>query len=487
MMQGSDFAYDVIVIGAGVVGAAIARSLSRYDLRIAWLEAQNDVGRGASCANSAIIHSGHDPLPGTLKARLNLQGNQLWQIWSEELGIPFKKTGSLVVALEGQDSGALKGLLGRAVQNGVSGGEIWDRDRMLAYEPLLHPDCRAGLWTPGAALIDPFQAVFALAENAVNNGVVLSLNTRVTGLHRTAEGRWILNSTAGEWKCRWVINSAGLGAVDLMHSAGLHTEVQIIPRKGEYFILDPQILKTNSVLFPLPCPLGKGTMVTTTLHGNTIIGPTAAPVPDPEDNSMTPAGMQEILEHARRLIPSLEARYIIAAYAGVRATSSLPGHDFLVEHLPGYPGLINLIGIDSPGLASAPALAEETVKLIAEAGLTLNFRKEWNPRRDPPVRFKELSQSEQKLRCSQDPAWGRLVCRCEMVTEAEVLQALRGPVPARDYDGIKRRCWLGTGRCQGSFDIPRVLQIMSRELRTGITALTKKGSGSEWIYHRTRE
>ncbi len=487
MKQSTEAGFDILIIGAGIIGAAIARSLSRYDLKIAWLDKENDIGRGASTANSAIIHSGHDPEPGTLKARLNREGNELWETWSQELSIPFRRSGSLVVARQGDDTRLLSILQERASQNKVQGARIWGREEVLQYEPLLNPDVIAGLWTPSAAIIDPFTAVFALAENAVINGVKLFLNTRVDRL--IVEGNQItgVDTDQGKFYSKHTINCAGVYSDEIMHSAGIRSDFLINPRKGEYFIFDPQILKTHSVLFPLPGKKGKGTMVTTTMHGNTIIGPNANTALDKQDTTMTGRGMTEILGNARHLIPSLNEKDIIASYAGLRATGNLAKRDFLIEHAPGHEGLINVAGIDSPGLASAPAIAGETVRLLQETGLLLQEKSQWESTRSAPPRFKELDDSQKDKLIHQDPMWGRIVCRCEMVSEAEVVAALHSTVPARDYDGIKRRCWLGTGRCQGAFDIPRVVEIIAREMQIPVEEVTKKGRGSQFVYRRTKQ
>lgn len=479
--------FDLLIIGAGIVGCMIARALSRFQLSVALIERANDVGMGASGSNSAVIHSGHDPVPGSNKAILNRRGNELWRLaLAEELDVPFVQTGSLVVAVGSGELPSLKPLYERGRENGIDGIEILGRAAVLAKEPLLTPEVSGALWSPTAGVVDPFAGTYAAAENAVANGVTVILDTEVRDLLIVDGAIRGVATTRGEYEANWVINAAGVHADELMHMAGDHPEFTISARKGEYFIFDPARIRLSNVLFPLPTEKGKGILVTTTAHGNVMIGANAETIPDRDDASLTQPGMEEIFASARRLVPSLDKRSIIASFAGVRATGK--GHkDFLIEHSASARGLINLCGIDSPGYVSAPAIAERVALMLKAAGATLMEKERWNPRRTAPPSFRRLSHTQRAELIHLEPLYGRIVCRCEEVTEGEVVAAIHSCVPARSYDAIKRRCWLGTGRCQGGFDIPRVLEILSRELEMPMTEVSKRGRGSEYLFRRTKD
>jgi glycerol-3-phosphate dehydrogenase len=479
--------FDLIIIGAGVVGCMIARTLSRFRLSIGLLDRANDVGTGTSNSNSAIIHSGYDPAPGTNKAILNRRGNELWRLkLAEELDVPFVKTGSLVVAVGPQELPSLQRLYERGLENGIEGIQMLGRDAALAREPLLTPKVSGALWTPTAGVVDPFAGTYAAAENAVVNGVEIILDAEVRGLLIREGAVRGVATTRGDFQADWVINSAGVHSDEIMHMAGDRPEFKISPRKGEYFIFDPARIRLTNVLFPLPTEKGKGILVTTTAHGNLMIGSNAESIADKDDTTMTRRGMEEIFGSAKKLVPALDKRAIIASFAGVRATGNWH-RDFLIERSASTRGLINLCGIESPGYASAPAIAERIEGMLREAGADLVEKERWNPRRTAAPSFKKLSHEQRARLIKAEPLYGRIVCRCEHVTEGEVVAAIHSPVPARSYDAVKRRCWLGTGRCQGGFDIPRVLEILSRELDVPMTMVTKQGAGSEYLFRRTKD
>ncbi len=476
--------YDVAIIGAGIIGSLIARELSRYSLSVVLLEAASDVGTGASSANSAIIHSGHDPIPGTLKAALNRRGNELWEKTARELDIPFKRKGSMVVALNKREFASLKELLIRARKNNIPDVKIINRVACLEKEPFLNPECQAALWTPTAGVIDPFVAVIAAAENSVTNGVNLKLNTKAEKI-TVSENALYVECNSCDIKSDFVINSSGVNADILLHGAGIREDFKISPRRGEYFVFDPVESHVSNVLFPMPSEKGKGTLVTMTMHGNTMIGPNACLIDDRNDASTSEEGQNEILKNAQRLVPSLNPRDIIASFAGIRATGNMPNHDFLIEE--SLPGLISVAGIDSPGFASAPAIAEYVIALLEKGGLRLEAKKDWHGKRTAPPVFKKLSERQKNGLIDKNPAFGKIVCRCEEVTEGEVIAAIHGTIPARNYDAVKRCCWLGTGRCQGAFDLPRVLEILHRELGIPLRELSKNGAGSEYIFRKTKD
>ena len=476
--------YDVIVIGGGVVGCLTARALSRYQLRILLLEREADVCSGTSKANTAIIHAGYDAKPGSLKAALNVAGNRMYSQVCGELGVLCERHGTYVVALEEEDMRTLEDLRARGVHNGVPGLRIISADEMKKAEPLLTEQTKGALFAETGGIVDPFMMTIAAAENAVTNSVELCLDTEVTGL-ALHEGRVIgVKTPTGVFASNYVVNAAGLHSDQIMAMAGL-SGFGIKPRKGEYYVLDREKSLVKQVLFPCPTPVSKGIVVTPTSHGNTLIGPNAVNTDQRDDVVVTRQGLHEVFSGAQRLVPSLNKRDVIAVFAGLRAAGSTG--DFLIEASREVPGLVNLAGIESPGFTAAPAIAERVVDLLRDCGLTLVSKRSFNPERQPPPRFAELSRREQQELIAHDPRYGRVVCRCEMVTEGEIVAAIHAPVPARTYDAIKRRTRLGAGRCQGGFDTPRVINILARELNRPRISVSKKGTGSEFLSRGTKD
>jgi glycerol-3-phosphate dehydrogenase len=478
--------YDVIIIGSGIVGSLTARYLSRYELSVLVIEKEIDVGMSPSSANSALIHAGYDPKPGTLKAKLNVEGNKIWQKLAPELGIRSKKTGSLVVAFDDTEMAKVKELYDQGVSNGVPELQIINKEEILKHEPLINPTAIGALWAPSAAVIDPFGAVLAAAENAVMNGVTYLFETTFEDFIPDDNKITGVKTSRGDFFCRWVINSSGLYSEEISHKAGLRNELTIIPRKGSYLIFDPSQVQLNNIIFPVPNELGKGILVSTTTHGNVLIGPNNEPALGKEDTSTTEDGLNKVFSGAKKLIPSLEIKNVIAQYTGVRATGNST-KDFIIEVPSELKGFINLCCIDSPGFASSPAIALKVIELLKDNGEILTEKSEWNPVRKAFPHFHIMSHDEKAGLIKKNPAYGRMICRCEEVTEGEVLDAIHSPVPARTYDGIKRRTWLGTGRCQGGFDYPRVIEILAKELGIPETEVTKKGKGSELVFRKTKD
>lgn len=483
--------YDVVVIGAGIVGAMVARELSKYTLAVAVVDKESDVGMGQSTSNSAVIHSGHDPQPGTAKARFNVRGNQLWFEIARELEIPIERSGALIVAVGDEEKAGIEPLAERGRANGVP-VEILSAAEALEKEPLLTVETTGALWTPTAGVVDPFQGVVGAAENAAENGVEFLFDTEVHGAVVENGTLRALETSAGRIETRVCINAAGVHSDEIMHMAGVHPEFEITARRGEYFVFDESALAVSTVLFPMPSEKGKGILVTRTTHGNTMVGPNSDYVGDKEDHSTTEEGMNLILEGARRLVPAVSPRGVIATFAGLRATGNhrpAPerGRDFLIERSAEVAGLINLAGVESPGFVAAPAIAEHAIELVRESGLELAPKSDWKRTRRAIPRFRDLPHERRAELIEEDPAFGRIVCRCEEVTEGEILRAIHAPIPATTYDAIKRRTWLGTGRCQGSFDYPRTMEILARELGLSMTEVTKKGPGSVFLYRRTKE
>lgn len=483
--------YDVIIIGGGVVGCMTARALSRYNLSILLIEKESDIGMGASSANSAIIHAGHDPVPGTLKAEMNRLANPMWDTLSAELGIPFKRSGAYIVSIdEGCD--CLETLRVRANENGVP-SEIISDDEMKRREPRVNPLTSGALYTPTAGMVDPFAACIAPLENAIMNGVQVMTDTAFIDFIKDGSKIIGIKTNRGDFACRWAVNAAGLYCDEVMHKAGVRPEFKITPRKGEYYILDKSEIQIDNVLFPVPNEVSKGILVLGSTHGNVVVGPNSNLIPEKENRAVTADGLTEIWAGSQRLVPSIAPRSIIAVFAGLRATGNAHtanvdySHDFVIEIPKEVQGLVNLGGIESPGLTSAPAIAQRVVELLRDTGEKLVEKKEFNPIRPARPRFNHLNHEEQAALVAKDPRYGRMICRCEMITEGEIVAEIHAPLPAKTYDAIKRRTWLGTGRCLGSFDMPRVVAILSQELGVSPLEITKKGTGSEFLIRLTKD
>jgi glycerol-3-phosphate dehydrogenase len=487
--------YDVIIIGAGVVGCMVSRFLSRYKLDILHIEKEADVCMGSTAANTAIIHAGYDPVPGSLKAVMNVDGNRMWDTLAGELNIPFERRGDYVVAVGEEELPLLDELWDRGVKNGVPGMIMLPGDEVRRREPNINPEVSGALWASTGGIADPFAATVAAAENAVMNGVTLMLETKFEDC--IMEGNRVvgIRTNRGDFASRWVVNAAGLYSDVVMHKAGVRPEFKITPRKGEYYVFDRAEITINNVLFPVPTPISKGILVTTTIHGNTIIGPNAQNIEDKEDRSVTQDGLEEVWQGARKLVPKLDLRHAIAVFAGLRAGGNAPcetpgvdyNKDYVIEIPKSVQGFVNLGGIESPGLVSGPAIAQRVVDLLKDAGEKLEEKRDWEPIRPARPRFRDLSPEEQKILIRNDPRYGRIVCRCESVTEGEIVAEMHAPIPARTYDAIKRRTWLGTGRCQGGFDTPRVVEILARELGVSPLEVTKKGPGSKFLARPTKD
>ena len=489
--------YDVIIIGAGIVGAMAARFLSQFKLKILLIEKDSDVGMGASSANSALVHAGYDAMPGTNKALTNLRAVEMWPRLSQDLGIPYDRCGDYVVAVNDEELAVLQDLYQRGLANDVPGIALISGEAMRQREPLIRPDAIGALWAPTGGMGDPFAATVAAAENAVMNGVELQLNTAFESF--IMEGGTItgVRTSRGDFSCRWVVNAAGLYADDVMHAAGVRPEFHIRPRRGEYVILDKADFQLTqpTILFPTPTEKGKGILVASTLHGNVIVGPNANFVDSKENKDITREGIQEIWSGGSKLVPAISRRNIIAEFAGLRATGNAPtpnpeidyNQDFIIEIPDSVKGLVNLGGIESPGFTAAPAIAERVIELLRGSGEHLEKKADWNPVRTPRPVFRHLDRDKQAALIAQDPAYGRIVCRCENVTEGEIRAEIHAPIPAVTYDALKRRTWLGTGRCQGGFDMPRVVAILAEELGVAPEAVTKKGQGSQFLFRRTKD
>lgn len=466
---------DVIIIGAGVIGCAVAQRLGNYAGRVLVLEAANDVSCGASKANSGIVHAGYDALPGTDKARLNVKGARMMPGLCRQLGVPYGKPGALVLAFEEAGKEKLELLLAQAQANGVPGCRIIGREEILRMEPQVNPGVCYALYVPESGLVSPYELTCALADAAAENGVRFRMNTRVLSLAHS-KGRWQVETDQGSHEARAVINCAGVGAGEL-HNQISTRQVTIIPRRGQYYLLDHTLpLAFQMTLFQLPTKMGKGVLVSPTTHGNLLYGPTAEDIGDGHDTATTREGLHQVMDKVRLSHPEADTRTVITTFSGVRAHEK--DGDFIIGAVEGAPeGAFEAIGIESPGLTAAPAIGEELGDWVA-----YYLKLDKNPRYIPPTplpkAFSVMSEEERRQAWQTDPDYGKVICRCETVTEAEVRRAIRRPVGARDLDGVKRRVRAGMGRCQGGFCMTRVMEILSEELGIPFQEITKNGPGS---------
>lgn len=470
--------YDVIIIGAGVIGCSAAYCLSRSQLKVLVVEQGPDVAVATSGANSGIVHGGYDPKPGTLMADLNVWGNALYPKLCKELDVPFRRCGSLVVARAGEEE-SLRKLLAQGRANGVPELAILGRDEILNLEPNLTPDATAALYAPSAGIVSPWEMTMALAETAAVNGVQFIFNTRVTGIRVKDDAVQAVETEGGPLFAPIVINAAGINADQLARLAGAE-RYDILPRKGEYLLLDKDVDGfVRHVVFPVPTPVSKGILVLPTVEGNVLAGPTATDIRDREDLSTTREGLAAIRRGALRLFPGLPLHKVITSFAGIRAVPA--DGDFILRRSAKVQGWIDAGGIQSPGLSAAPAIGEKLAALVA--GLT-ELRPKVQLKRPPILRLRDLPLAERQEWIERNPFYGRIICRCEGVSEGEIIDALHRPVPASTLDGLKQRTRAGSGRCQGGFCQPRLIAIIARELGISPLAVTKAGPGSEMLAGR---
>lgn len=476
--------YDVIVIGAGVVGCATAMELTKYKLRVGVLEAGEDVCTGTSKANSAVVHAGFDAMPGSLMARFNVEGSRMMPELCRRLDVPYKKNGALVLCFAEEDRPGLAELLERGRKNDVRGLRIVEGEELRALEPAVSPEAVAALHAPSSAIVCPFALTIAMAENAAANGAEFRFDTRVEMAEKDGE-YWKITTDKGIFTAQVVINAAGVRGTEL-HNMVSPTKYTTVPRKGEYVLLDKKVgALVSHTIFQLPGKMGKGVLVTPTVHGNLLAGPTALDVEDADATDTTAKGLDAVLAAAKRSVPSLPMNRTITSFAGLRAHIDRAEHDFIIGEADGAPGFLNAIGIESPGLSAAPAigafLAESAAYLVQA-----DENRRYNGRREGIPCPREMPLGERAAFVKENPAYGQIVCRCEGVTEGEIVEAIRRVPGARSLDGVKRRTRAGMGRCQGGFCSPRVLEILSRELGIPQEELTKAGGASRPIVGKTR-
>lgn len=469
--------YDVIIIGAGVSGAAAARELSRYRLKICVLEREEDVCCGTSKANSGIAHSGYDAEPGSLMAELNVKGSNMMGQLSKELDFPFKQTGSLTVCTTENGIAMLHKLRERGLKNGVEGLRILDREEALAMEPNLSDQVLAALYAPTAGIVCPFELNIAMAENAYNNGVEFKFDTEVKNIRKQEKG-FVVETSKGDFETGCIVNAAGVYA-DVFHNMVSEKKLHITPRKGEYMLLDKSAgTHVNHTIFALPNKNGKGVLVTQTVHGNLLIGPTATDLEDREETATTSEGMETVSVKSGKTVKDIPLRKVITSFAGLRAVED--GMDFVIEEVEDAPGFIDCAGIASPGLTSSPAIGCMIADIVKEK-LHPEVNPDFNPVRKGILDPSELSLEERNELIKRSPEYGNIICRCEMISEGEILDAIRRPLGAKSLDGVKRRTRAGMGRCQSGFCSPRTMEILSRELGISMEEITKTGGASRLI------
>jgi len=474
--------YDVAVIGAGVIGSMIARELSRYNIKVALVEKCNDMAMGTSKANSAIVHAGYDAKPGSLKAKLNVEGAALMPGICKTLAVPYKPVGSLVVAFSDEEVETLNELLERGKINGVPGLEIYDKEKLNEAEPYISDEAKAALWAPSAGIVCPYELTIAAAENAVVNGADFIRNFEVDSIESDGDV-FTVSSKGNEIKTKYIINAAGVYCDEIASLIG-DNSIHTVPRKGEYMLCDKSIGHlANHTIFQCPSKMGKGILVTPTVDGNLLIGPSAIDIEDKEDVATCSDTLSDVLETAKKSVPCLTTRDVITSFAGLRAHCDR--NDFIIEPSEKNSQFINVAGIESPGLSSAPAIAVY-VKNILLGMMPAEEKADFNPVREEPVRFRHMSNEERKALIKKNPAYGRIICRCETITEGEILDAINAPAGARDVDGVKRRTRAGMGRCQGGFCGSKVVELLARELGVEINEITKFGGNSRILYDRTK-
>ena len=474
--------YDIIVIGCGISGASLAYKLSRYRLNILVLEKENDVAMGTTKANSAIVHAGYDPLPGTLMAKLNIEGSRQMEALCKELDVLYRKIGSMVLAFDETDRDTLQQLYRRGLENGVEALQLLTGDEARQMEPKLSEQVVEALYAPTAAIIDPWGLCIAQAETAVKNGTDLKLDTEVVGLEN-GEDYLVVHTNHGDFKTRYAVNCTGTHGSEISSMMG-QAEWEDRPIRGEYYLLDKQCGNLVShVIFQCPSKAGKGVLTVPTVHGNIIVGPTADPIDDPDNTATTSSGLEKAAAASRKSIPSINLRQSIRNFSGVRATTSEP--DFIIRPSKHNGRLLHICGIKSPGLSAAPAIADYAMEKLQEMGLSLTEKDNWNGHRRQ-IRFKSLPLEEKKKLIQENPLYGRVICRCETITEGEIVAAVHSPIPPCSLDGVKRRAGSGMGRCQGGFCGPKVMEILSRELGKDPKEIPQDGAKTQLLLGRTK-
>ncbi len=467
--------YDVVIIGGGVVGSALAHALCYHEGKIALLEKAADLAEGASKANSGIVHSGFDAKPGSLKAKYNVEGAKMYKALCQEVGTPYGQPGAMVLGFGEKDQMIIENLYQQGVQNGVEGLQILTKEEVLEKEPNTNPGIIGALYAPTSGITSPYEFTYDLADMAALNGVEVFTQTQVLQMVHNQDQGWKIETTNGTYFAKVVVNCAGQGAMAL-HNLISDKMVEIIPRRGEYYLLDRlEELPFTMTMFQCPTPMGKGVLLTPTVHGNTLLGPTAEDIHNPEDTATTEEGLHDILEKIKFTWPNYSTRQTITTFSGIRAHSM--GDDFIIGPVSGAPMAFEAIGIESPGLTAAPAIAKDLCEQITQI-LALPKKQGEMKKIKKGKTFATMTTQERINAVKENPQWGNLVCRCEMVTEAEIRESANRPVPATNIDAVKHRTRAGMGRCQGGFCSPRVMEILAEEMNVPFTSVTKNGGNS---------
>lgn len=464
---------DVLVIGGGVVGTAVARELSKYELDIVLVEKNIEVGMGVSKANSGIVHAGYDCKVGTLKAKLNVRGNELYEELARDLDFAFRRNGAFILAFSESELPMLVDLKKQGEANGVPGLEILEREAVLELEPNLNPEVFAALYAPTSGIVFGPEVATALAENALHNGVEVQLETEVLGIERCSD-KYVVKTNRGVLEAKVIINAAGLYS-DVMHNFVHERPYEITPRKGEYFLLDRAAKSiVDKTIFQLPTEKGKGVLVLPTIHDNILVGPSSEFIDQKDDHSTNDLTLQGIREQVSKSVPNVPLDMTITTFTGLRAKEK-SSEDFIIEEA--VPGFINAVGIESPGLTAAPAIGEHIGQMVVSK-LKPVKKTNFLTRRTVLPLFKTLPLEKQQALIKVNPAYGRIICRCEHITEGDIVNTINSPMGACSLDGLKFKSRAGSGRCQGGFCSPRLIEILARE--KGITAeqVTKRGGKS---------
>ncbi len=473
--------YDVAIIGAGVVGALTARTLAKYALKVCILERENDVAMGATRANSAIVHAGFDAKPGSLKAKLNVRGSEMMEHVAAELGVKYWRNGSLVIGFHEEDRRTLEELLQRGKTNGVKDLELVEGDALRALEPQLSRNVICALHAPTGAIICPYELTIAAVGNAMDNGTELKRNFEVISIVQEGEG-YTISSENEKVRAKFVINAAGIYSDRVAAMIG-DESFSVHPRRGEYILLDKECGgMVSHTIFRTPSKMGKGILVTPTVDGNLLLGPTSVDDTDKENRATTAEGFAKIIGEAAENVDGIPFGKAITSFCGLRAAGDTG--DFIINSP--RKGFVNAAGIESPGLSASPAIAEYIVELLREQGLDLKEKADYNPVRKPAHYFREASLEEKNEIIKRDKSYGRVICRCETVTEGEILEAIHTNPGARDLDGVKRRTRAQMGRCQGGFCMPYITEILARELGVSCESVTKSGENSTVIVGKTK-
>ena len=478
--------YDVLIVGAGVIGGMLARELSRYELSVCLLEKENDVATGASKANSGIVHGGYDPEPGTLKAKLNTEGVELLFEAARDLHVPIVRNGSMVCAFGSQEEHALlQKLYDRGFENGIAGHTLLTGDQARAIEPNLSKEVSMALHVPNAGIVGPYELTIAAVGNAMDNGVELRRNFEVTSIEKNEDIFTVGAADGNTAQGKFLVNCAG-GYSDKIAALAGDGFYTITPRAGEYMLLDKaEGSRVSHTLFQCPTKEGKGILVSPTAHGNLLVGPTATKVATPDSKDTTPEGLSQVEKLAAKSVPSVNFRQVITSFTGVRATGSTG--DFVLEASKKVPGFIQAGAVESPGLTCCVSIAKYLVELMKGEGLTLVEKSNWDGTRVDTHAFEHMNDEEKDAFIKENPAYGKIICRCEMISEGEILDAIHRNPAALDMDGVKRRTRGGMGRCQGGFCGPYVMDLISRELGIPMEDVTKNGGASKMVMGRIGE